>query len=145
VPTIHRSALLPYAASKMYRLVNDIEAYPQFLPWCRSARILLRNEDEVRASIELVRGGIHKSFTTLNRLQKNKMIEMRLIDGPFHHLEGFWRFDSLDENACKIRLDMDFQVSGGLTRLTFGVLFNQIANTWVDAFCQRAAELHGRP
>lgn len=144
VTTVSRNALVPYAAGEMYALVDDIEAYPRFLPWCKSTRILSRNEDEVRASIELARGGIQKSFTTCNRNQRNKMIEMRLVEGPFHHLEGFWRFDVLDEQACKVSLDMDFEFSSKLVGLAIGPVFSQIANSLVDAFCQRAVEVYGK-
>lgn len=128
----------------MYALVNDVESYPQFLPWCRSTRVLSRNEDEVRATIELARGGIQKSFTTCNRLQKDKMIEIRLVEGPFHHLEGFWRFDALDEKASRVSLDLDFDFSSRILSLAFGPVFGQIANTLVDSFQKRAVQVYGK-
>lgn len=143
MPAIHRSALVPYSPAEMYSLVNDIDSYPQFLPWCKSARVLSRGDDEVRASLELARGGFEKSFTTCNRLQKNKMIEMRLVEGPFRHLEGFWRFEPLGEQACKVSLDMDFEFANKLVGLALGSLFNQIANTLVDSFCKRAIDVYG--
>lgn len=144
MPVINRSALVPYSAAEMYALVDDIETYPQFLPWCRSAREWTRGADEVKASIELHRGGIHKTFTTLNRLQKDKMIEMRLVEGPFHHLEGFWRFETLGTAASRVSLDLEYEFSSHLLRLAIGPVFSQIANTLVDAFCERAAELYGK-
>src|SRR3569832_1831629 len=113
MPVINRSALVPYSPAEMYSLVNDVDAYPQFLPWCKSAQVLSRNDDEVRASLELARGGFEKSFTTCNRLQKNKMIEMRLVEGPFRRLEGYWRFEPLGEQACKVSLDMGGGGAGG--------------------------------
>lgn len=127
----------------MYALVDDIDSYPKFLPWCSGARVLSRNEDEVRAIIELARGGMQKSFTTCNRVQKNKMIEIRLVEGPFRHLEGFWRFSPLSEHTCKVSLDMDFEFSNRLVGVLFGPVFNQITNTLVDAFCKRAREVYG--
>ncbi len=144
MPTVNRNALVPYSAEQMYALVDDIEGYPAFLPWCRSAKEWSRNDDEVRASIELQRGPVHKTFTTLNRLQKNKMIEMRLIEGPFSHLEGFWRFTELEREATRVALDLEYEFSSTLLRLAIGPVFAQIANTLVDAFCQRAAELYGK-
>ncbi|MEQ6342182.1 MAG: type II toxin-antitoxin system RatA family toxin [Gammaproteobacteria bacterium] len=141
---VSRSALVAYAASEMYALVDDIKTYPDFLPWCKTATILSRDEDEVRASIELARGGIQKSFTTCNRLQHNKMIEMRLVEGPFRHLEGFWRFDALGERACKVSLDMDFEFSNKLVGMAIGPVFNQIVNSLVDAFCARAVDVYGQ-
>ncbi len=140
--TVSKSALVPYSAAEMYALVDDIESYAEFLPWCTASRELSRNEDEVRAVIELARSGIQKSFTTCNRLQKNKMIEIRLVEGPFKHLEGFWRFRTLAEKSCKVTLDMDFEFSNRLVSMVFGPVFNQITSTLVDAFCRRAADVY---
>lgn len=140
---INKSALVPYSAEKLFLLVNDIEAYPDFLPWCKASEVFSRTDDEVKARLDLVKGAVHKSFTTVNRIQKNKMIEMRLLEGPFHHFEGFWRFEGLEENACKISLDMDFEFSSKMAGMIMGPLFNQIANTLVDSFCKRAKDVYG--
>ncbi len=142
---INRSALVRYSASQMYALVDDIDAYPEFLPWCKSSTVLSRDEDEVRATLELSRAGIHKTFSTCNRLQAGKMIEMRLIEGPFKRLEGFWRFEPLGEEACKVSLDLEFEFSSRILDVTLGPVFNQIANSLVDAFCERATVNYGRP
>ncbi|MDH5735124.1 MAG: type II toxin-antitoxin system RatA family toxin, partial [Gammaproteobacteria bacterium] len=126
---ISRNALVPYSAEEMYKLVEDVESYPDFLPWCRSTEVLSREGDEVKASIEIAKGGLNKSFTTTNFMQKNKMIEMRLLKGPFKHLQGFWRFDALkDEKACKISFDLDFEFESKLIALAASSVFNQIAN-----------------
>lgn len=144
MPNIHKSALVPYSAVQMFALVDDIEAYAQFLPWCRSSTVLSRGEDEVRATIEIAHGSLRKAFTTRNRLQQGKMIEMRLEEGPFHHLEGFWRFDILDERACKVSLDLDFEFSSKLVGMAMGPIFSQIANSLVDAFTKRAVQVYGK-
>jgi len=143
VTTIHRHALTPFSAEQMYALVDDIEAYPDFLPWCRSANIMSRTEDLVQATLELAKGSVHKTFSTQNRLMPGKMIEMRLIEGPFRHLEGFWQFEALRDDACKISLDLDFDFSSKMVGLMMGPVFNQIANTLVDCFCQRAGVKYG--
>lgn len=144
MPIINKSALVPYTAVEMYSLVDDIEAYPQFLPWCGGSEVLERNEDEVKASILLSRSGIKKTFTTLNRLQHGKMIEMRLVEGPFRHLEGFWRFEELNATASKIMFDIEFEFSNKLLAMTVGPVFSQITNTMVDAFTTRAVDVYGR-
>jgi ribosome-associated toxin RatA of RatAB toxin-antitoxin module len=144
VTTVTRSVLVPYSAAEMYALVNDVGSYPQFLPWCRSARIVTGDEDMVKARIELALGGVHKTFTTCNRLQKNKMIEVHLLEGPFRHLEGYWSFDALAENSCKVALDMEFEFSNWLLHRALGHVFGQIVNTLVDAFRHRAEQVHGR-
>ena len=143
MPTINKSALVSYEASDMFAIVDDIESYPQFLPWCGGASVASRNEDEVQASIQISHGGINKTFTTRNLLQKDKMIEMHLVDGPFKHLHGFWQFKKLGDNACKVSLDLEYEFSNKLVSMAFGPVFGQIAGTLVDAFCKRAEEIHG--
>ena len=141
--TIHRHALTPHSAEQMYAVVDDIESYPEFLQWCRSASVISRDTDVVTAKLELAKGSVHKVFTTRNRLMPGKMIEMKLVEGPFHHLEGFWRFDALSEDACKVILDLEFDFSSKMVGLVVGPVFNQVANTLVDAFCKRASDLYG--
>lgn len=142
--TVKKSALVLYSAAEMYNLVNDIESYPQFLPWCRSSQVVLYSEDELRATIEMAKGAVHKTFTTNNRMQKHKMIDIRLLEGPFQRLEGYWRFEPLRADACKVSLDMEFEFSSTLLRKVIEPVFKQIANSLVDAFCRRAMELYGK-
>lgn len=142
---ISKRALVPYSAAQMFDLVDNIEAYPEFLPWCANSTVHDRNEDEVNASLILSWSGIQKQFSTCNRLQKDKMIEVRLVEGPFKHLEGFWRFEELGEDGCKILLDLEFEFAGKLLSLAFGPVFHQVANTLVDAFCERAKDVYGEP
>ena len=140
--TIHRHALTPFSANQMFALVDDIEAYPVFLQWCRSASVITRDIDVVTAELELAKGSMHKTFTTKNRLMPGKMIEMKLVEGPFKHLEGFWRFEALREDACKISLDLDFDFSSKMVGMVVGPVFNQVANSLVDAFCKRAESIY---
>jgi ribosome-associated toxin RatA of RatAB toxin-antitoxin module len=142
--SINKSALVPYSAAEMFALVDDIDAYPAFLPGCRHARVLSRSADEVRATIELSKGGVEKSFTTCNRTQQNKMIEMRLIEGPFKHLNGFWRFDPLGEDGCKVSLDLEYEFASRVLSMVVGPVFNQIANSLVDSFMKRAVVVYGK-
>ena len=142
--TVKKSALVLYSAAEMYALVGDIETYPQFLPWCRSTKILSRDEDEVRATIEMAKGGVHKSFSTCNRMQHHKMIDIRLLEGPFKRLEGYWRFEPLRADASKVSLDMEFEFANQLLRVAVEPVFKQIANSLVDAFCKRAVDLYGK-
>ena len=121
----------------MYALVNDVEAYPQFLPWCSGAQVLACDEREMRAVVHVAKSGIRKSFTTHNQLHKNRVIEMRMIDGPFKHLQGEWAFKPLDD-GCKVSLDLDFAFSNRFVALTIGPVFNTILSALVDAFVKRA-------
>lgn len=141
--TIHKTKTVHYTAAQMYKLVNDIEDYPEFLPWCAAADVHHRDEDEARATLHLSFSGMRKSFTTCNRLQKDKMIEVRLIEGPFKRLEGFWRFEPLPDGGCHVVFDLTFDFSNRLLAMAFGPVFSQVAHGLVDAFCQRAEEVYG--
>ncbi len=141
--TVNKSALVPYTAQQMYALVNDVEKYPEFLPWCRSARILSRHDGEMRASLELAFGGFHKTFTTCNHLQAGYSIVIALEDGPFRHLQGHWRFENLGAEGSKVSLDMEFEFSGALLDLMAGPVFHEICNSLVGAFTRRARNLYG--
>lgn len=142
--TISKNALVAYSARQMFDLVNDIEAYADFLPWCGGTTVLSRDADEVVATIEIAHGSLRKAFTTRNRIQPGKMMEMRLEEGPFKRLEGFWRFEVLDTHASKVMLDLEFEFSNRIVAMAMGPVFSQIANSLVDAFCKRAVEVYGR-
>jgi len=140
---VSRSALVPYSTEQMFALVDDIKAYPDFLPWCRSAEEIQRSDDAVEASIEIAKGAINKTFTTRNHMQNHLQIEMELVEGPFEHLHGFWRFEALKPDACKVSLEMDFEFANRLVGMAVGPVFNQVANTLVDSFVERAREVYG--
>ncbi|MBF7144519.1 MULTISPECIES: type II toxin-antitoxin system RatA family toxin [Pseudomonas] len=140
---IQRSALLPYPAQALYDLVNDVARYPEFLPWCSSTKVLDSTPTSMRASLEVAKGGLSQRLVTRNELVPGERIEMNLEEGPFTQLHGIWVFKPLGEKACKISLDLAFDYDGPIVRATLGPLFNQAANTLVDAFCQRAKQLNG--
>lgn len=140
---VNKSALVPYPARQMYDLVNDVERYPEFLPWCRGAQVLSQSDSEMRARLDLARGGLHKTFTTRNVLEPGQSITMTLENGPFRHLEGRWRFADLGTDGSKVSLDMEFEFAGALLDLMAGPVFHEISNSLVDAFIKRAASLHG--
>lgn len=141
---IARSALLPYSAQRVYDIVNDVDAYPEFLPWCGGAQILQSpNDYEMKASITIAKAGIKQTFSTHNHLVPGQRIEVHLLDGPFKTLRGEWEFKKLDEQACKILFEVEFEVSNGLFNMAVGPVFEQIAGTLVDSFCKRAKQLYG--
>jgi len=141
---IQKTALLPYSAQRMFDLVNDIPAYPQFLPWCKSATILSRDQDSLVATIVMGSAGLEKSFTTKNSLQPYRLIEMQLVEGPFSHLRGCWQFLELGEEGCKISLDMEFEISNKLLRVSLEPVFMKITHSLIDAFVRRANKLYGQ-
>jgi coenzyme Q-binding protein COQ10 len=144
VSAIRRSAIVPYSDHEMYILVADIASYPKFLPWCGDARVLERQEDFVEAAITIAYRGVNKTFTTRNLLQKDKMMEICLVEGPFRSLHGYWRFSALEAQASKIELDLEFEVANRLLSVVMTPVFSTIASQLVDAFHARAVELYGR-
>jgi ribosome-associated toxin RatA of RatAB toxin-antitoxin module len=127
----------------MYALVADVEKYPGFLPWCRDACVRAPVEDTVEARLEIGRGPIRKAFTTRNVMTRDSRIEIGLIDGPFKHLHGCWQFKTMADKGSRIVLNLEFELSNAVLRRTLGPVFNEIANSMVDAFCRRAKELYG--
>ncbi|WP_010597699.1 type II toxin-antitoxin system RatA family toxin [Rickettsiella massiliensis] len=143
MPTIQETLEVPYNVAEMYELVNRIEAYAEFLPWCTESRVVCREEDRVEACLTLRGGGLSKSFTTSNRLQKDKMIMISLVNGPFRHLEGFWSF-SPTHKGCRVRLNLDFEFTSHLLAFAFSPIFEQIAQSLVRAFSERAQQVYGK-
>lgn len=143
MPSISRSALVPYTPEQMFKVVDDVDHYSEFLPWCGASEELDRKENSVKGSVTIVKGAVNKKFVTLNEFQRYSVIEMKLVEGPFKQLHGYWRFDDLNGEACKISLDLDFEFSNRLVSFAIGPIFNQIANTLVDAFVARAKDVYG--
>lgn len=139
---IDKSALVMHSAERMFHLVNDIARYPEFLPWCAGAEIHDQDNEQITASLDVAKGGIRQRLTTRNQILLPDTIEMSLVDGPFRNLSGRWHFKPLDDHACKVILTLEFEFSGSLSRMTFGPVFSQAANTMVDAFCRRADEVY---
>lgn len=142
MPKIQRSAIMPYPAEVLYDIVNDIESYPRFLPWCGGSKINRSDENAMEASVLMKKGLLNHWFTTYNRLYRNERIEMELVDGPFKTLHGTWYFHKLSDDATKIALELTFEFSSGVATSLLTPVFSQIANTMVDSFCSRATELN---
>lgn len=136
--SIHRSALLPYSAKQMFDLVNDIESYPSYMDGCVGSEVFFRDASFIEARLDLSKGGIKQSFATRNRLLEPESITMELVEGPFSHFEGIWRFAHLQDRACKVSLDLEFTVSNKLVGLAAKRLFDSVAGNLVDALCHRA-------
>jgi len=137
MPRITRSALLMYSADQMFNLVNDVDAYPEFLPGCTGTRILDEHANQ------MAKAGISKTFTTKNTLVPGQEVRMDLVDGPFKKLAGGWTFKALDETACKVTLDLEFVFSSKLVEVAFGRIFSDLVNNMVQSFTDRAKEVYG--
>jgi len=135
---VQRSALVRHSASEMFSLVDDVQSYPQFLPWCTSATVHSRLENVLEATLELQRGDLSKTFRTRNTSSGQELIDMQLVDGPFRYLEGRWSFTQLGESGSKVALDLEFEFSSSVLDVLFGPFFEDVCNSLVDAFTQRA-------
>lgn len=140
---VNKSALVPYSAEQMYKLVEDVSTYQQFLPWCGSSEEISREGNVIVGSVTITKGSVKKSFTTKNILTENEQIEMILVDGPFKKLHGFWIFTELKPGACKVSLDLEYEFSSKILSLVIGPVFNQVANTMVDSFVKQASVVYG--
>jgi len=132
-----------YSSKEMFNLVNDVDAYPKFLPHCSDAKIITQQSNTMTASLEISKAGIKKWFTTENTFVDEHTVMLRLVDGPFKALKGQWHFRTLDESACKVELRLEFEFASKLIELAFGKIFNDVAKNMVNAFTQRAKDVYG--
>ena len=141
---ILRSAIVEHSAAELYALVEDIEAYPRFLPWCLETRVERPPGAGTRATLTAGMRGLRQSFTTQNENRPGESIDMRLVEGPFSRFEAAWRFHALPGNACKIEFSLEYEFASAALAKLLEPLFERIADTMVDAFTRRADDLHGR-
>lgn len=143
MPSLERSEIVPHSAEQMYGLVMDIESYPEFLSWCSHGRILSREEDNLTAELTLEYKGLRKSFTTRNRFQHAKLVEMRLIRGPFRFLEGVWTFEPRDDGGCRVHMSIQFEFVSRMLSMMIGPFFHHAVDTLVADFHKRADQVYG--
>ena len=135
---IHKSAIVLHPAQKMFQLVDSVENYPKFLPWCGSTQIIERDNDKTIASIEINYKGVRQIFTTENTKKQNQEMIIKLIDGPFKLLSGEWMFKNLDKDSCQIELKLKYEFSNIILEKLISPVFNMIANTFIDEFIKEA-------
>ena len=143
MPQIEKSALVMYSSKEMFDLVNDVDAYPEFLPHCSDAKIVSKQPSGMTASLEISKAGLKKWFTTENTFIDDQTVSLRLVDGPFKSLKGKWHFVPLDDKACKVQLHLEFEFVSKLIELAFDKVFNEVAKNMVNAFTQRAKTVYG--
>jgi ribosome-associated toxin RatA of RatAB toxin-antitoxin module len=136
---VKKSVLVPHSALAMYTLVDRVEDYPKFLPWCAGATVLEQHENGKTARLDIDYHGVRAHWTTANTNTPGERIVVTLRDGPFKHLHGEWRFRSLAEKACKVEFDLNYEFSSMVLERVVGPVFNHIANSFIDAFVRRAA------
>jgi ribosome-associated toxin RatA of RatAB toxin-antitoxin module len=140
---VHKTVLLGYSAEQMFALVDRVEDYPQFLPWCGGVEVKEREEGRLIATLKINYHGVRQSFTTENTNVRPSSMTMRLLEGPFKHLHGTWQFKPLRADACKIEFDLQYEFSNKLIEQIIGPVFNMIANSFIDSFSKRAEAVYG--
>ena len=138
---VEKKVLVPHSAEQMFTLVDRVEDYQAFLPWCGGIDLIERSEQTTTATIYIDYHGLKQSFTTQNQKQFPNKMEMQLKDGPFKHFNGQWRFIELNENACKIEFILEYEFSNALLGKIISPVFSHIANTFVDSFVTRAEQV----
>jgi ribosome-associated toxin RatA of RatAB toxin-antitoxin module len=147
VREIRKSVVVAHSAEEMFGLVNDVESYPRFLPWCSSAQVLAREDGSVLASLDMAMAGLHKRVTTRNLLQPHRRMELRLVDGPFSRFHGVWTFDDLaavdQPPQTRVGFHISYALAGRLLGIALGPVLAVVADGLVDSFCRRADALFG--
>jgi ribosome-associated toxin RatA of RatAB toxin-antitoxin module len=143
MPEVVKSVLVAYSPEEMFTLVDGVEEYPRFLPWCGGSELHLRDPDITEATIHIQYMQVKQHFSTRNAKRFPELMELRLKDGPFRQLEGEWRFKALGDTACKIEFRLRYEFSSALLAKLLGPVFGHIANTLVDAFVRRAEDVYG--
>lgn len=139
---VEKSVLVPHSAEEMFRLVDAPELYPEFLPWCGGVDLKWRDDATTVATLHIDYHGLKQNFTTENTKTFPTLMDIKLVDGPFRHLEGVWRFIPLAEDACKIEFKLHYEFSNQLLDRLIAPVFSHIANTFVDAFVERAEKIY---
>jgi len=141
---IDRTAIIACSADTFYALVEEIEAYPSFLPWCAAAQVLEREPGRTKAMLTLAVKGVRQSFTTENTNVPGRSIDMRLVEGPFRHFLAGWRFTPLEAQAVKVEFTLEYEFSSRVVAVLLNPVFKRIADETVNAFTRRAvAHAHG--
>ncbi len=142
---VRRSALVIFSPEQMFDLVIDVERYPEFLPWVAGAQLHEKSDRELRASLEMQRGGVRERFTTRNSFERPAFMTMSMVEGPFRVLEGRWTFSPIGTAGTRIELEMRFEFASAVVSMLFGKSFEESCNSLIDAFISRARQKHVGP
>ena len=139
---INENLEVAFSTKQMYELVNDVEAYPEFIPACKAASISQRQENSLDAELLLGKGGFTCKLKTRNTFYPYKRIDLNLLSGPFSSLQGTWTFTEQNNNSSIVQMNLDFQLKNKLFSLAFNKIFQKISKELVESFYQRAQKLY---
>lgn len=141
---VRKTVLIERSAEQMFRLVDGVEHYPEFLPWCGGSEVIERTDTLTRARIDINYHGVKAHFATANAKAFPHSMTIRLVEGPFKSLDGTWAFTQLGDMACKIEFNLRYEFSSRLIEKVVGPVFSHIANTFVEAFVKQADRIYGK-
>lgn len=139
---VQKSVLVEHSVEEMFELVDRVEDYPRFLPWCGGTELIHRDAGRTVARLHINYHGIKADFSTENDKEAPLRMTLRLRHGPFDHLDGGWLFKPLGETACKVEFHLHYAFASRLLEKALGPVFHHIANTFVDSFVRRAEEVY---
>lgn len=142
MPDVNQSLIVEFTPGQMFTLVDAVEDYPQFLPWCSGATLIHRDPARTRATLSINYHGIRRSFTTENLKREPGEMRIQLVEGPFSRLEGSWHFTPLADRACRIQFKLHYEFAGRILDKLISPVFHHIASTLVDAFVKRAEQVY---
>jgi ribosome-associated toxin RatA of RatAB toxin-antitoxin module len=140
---VEKSVLIERTAVQMFELVDRVEDYPKFLPWCGGTELLERTDSKTAARIHINYHGLKAHFATENAKETPRQMSIRLREGPFRSMDGGWRFTPLGETACKVEFRLQYEFSSRILEKALGPVFHHIANTFVESFVKRAQQIYG--
>ncbi|WMS89047.1 type II toxin-antitoxin system RatA family toxin [Pleionea litopenaei] len=141
MPSINKTSLVSVPTETMYQVVNTVSAYPEFVEGCSGSKVLEESETRMVAQIAVEKAGFSQTFTTENELVPNQSIHLNLVDGPFKFLRGEWRFEALNDDACKVIFNLEFEFKSKLMGMAFNGAFKQVAESMMQSFINRAKQL----
>lgn len=143
MPIIRKSKVEPYSAQQMFDLVNDVERYAEYLPWCKNVKILSQVGEQMDVEVNVLMGPVNKTFTTRNKIIDGELIAMTLVNGPFKKLQGGWKFVHLSDTECRIEFELDFSLSIGVLSNMLNPVFENMYGSMIKAFSDRAKVIYG--
>ena len=139
--SLKRSLFVPFSVDQMYCLVNDVEKYPEFLPWCVAAEVLVSDSTHMEAMLSISKGRFKYDFSTTNSLRDNESIKIDLLNGPFKEFSGGWRFSAIDSGSL-VELELEFEFDGLILGAALSLASGVVVDTLVDAFKKRAYKVY---
>jgi len=145
----HVSKLLPYTPEQLWKLVGDVERYPDFVPWITSMRTwnpraLSEGVDAVDAEAGVGFSFLKERFATrVRRDAQNKQIDVSLLSGPFRKLDNRWRFLDAGHGCTRVEFDIDFTFKSRILDALLAANFSGAVQKLMACFEARAKSLYG--